>query len=715
MGNVVLVPSPPPGTVYIPRQPLITGRGPAARETSSPFCALRPPVNWDMNSVLLLLLVSCLVEPAAVAPLGKEQYPMPPSVLQALSSRGTLVLESAMKNALLSLEEALSERARRLQECEECVPCLFGDCGNWTGKCASSELPPGSLPSCEAVMQAQATEGQSARNWALSRVCASYQRLCLGRELSTNGCIHLMTEHCQLRLQECRLERDMDYLNTVADQAVPGENAATGVILGDSPFQKQSGALPSRRQLGRLCGHRTVLAPNETMVKGKIVGGSKAWHGAWPWLASVRLNGELMCSGVLVGDTWVLTAAHCFTGSSNELAWSVVLGDYDLTKPDEGEQAVPVSRILPHPKFNPKTFHNDVALLELSSPVAASAWVAPVCLPEQPAELGMGTLCYIIGWGSLYEDGPAADVVMEARVPVLAQDICRSVLGRQLFTNTMFCAGYLSGGVDSCQSPSSHEPTCFELLALAQMPPERQLVELNHLCAFYTQRCSPAANSVACGLTAEEECKVKRQQCELRSYAQTLLEFLHRAEEFFRTQIDFSFLTRSLPQFMLQVYRHLFPAGAHQDSTVELLMGANGFEVLPAGCIPIQELYLQYTYCIHTACAAQDAVVMGPPRTTFPPFASLFRGAGPGLSDWVQALKAMAEGPRMGTGGEEQLFSQHTDKEVEELQDRGQLFVRQLWRGLGPQGAFPDVGAEHGAASVTPTLVPNGTQPQDRA
>lgn len=58
----------------------------------------------------------------------------------ALSSRGTLVLESAMKNALLSLEEALSEHARRLQECQECVPCLFGDCGNWTGECACKLL-----------------------------------------------------------------------------------------------------------------------------------------------------------------------------------------------------------------------------------------------------------------------------------------------------------------------------------------------------------------------------------------------------------------------------------------------------------------------------------------------------------------------------------------------------------------------------------------------
>uniref|UniRef100_A0A8D0DZV5 Peptidase S1 domain-containing protein n=1 Tax=Salvator merianae TaxID=96440 RepID=A0A8D0DZV5_SALMN len=62
------------------------------------------------------------------------------------------------------------------------------------------------------------------------------------------------------------------------------------------------------------CGHRRVAASNRTMAQGKIVGGSKAWPGAWPWLVSVRLNGDLMCGGVLVADTWVLTAAHCFTG-----------------------------------------------------------------------------------------------------------------------------------------------------------------------------------------------------------------------------------------------------------------------------------------------------------------------------------------------------------------------------------------------------------------
>lgn len=40
---------------------------------------------------------------------------------------------------------------------------------------------------------------------------------------------------------------------------------------------------------------------------------------------------------------------------------------------------------------------------------------------------------------------------MEAQVPLLSQETCRGALGRELLTSTMFCAGYLSGGIDSCQ------------------------------------------------------------------------------------------------------------------------------------------------------------------------------------------------------------------------------------------------------------------------
>ncbi|KGL91936.1 Serine protease 56, partial [Charadrius vociferus] len=104
--------------------------------------------------------------------------------------------------------------------------------------------------------------------------------------------------------------------------------------------------------------------------------------------------------------------------------------------------------------------HGDLALLELAGPLAPSSTVSPVCLPSSPAEPSPGTACYIAGWGSLYEEGPAADVVMEARVPLLSQETCRGALGRDLLTSAMFCAGYLSGGIDSCQGDSGGPLAC---------------------------------------------------------------------------------------------------------------------------------------------------------------------------------------------------------------------------------------------------------------
>ncbi|NXN29605.1 PRS56 protease, partial [Nycticryphes semicollaris] len=374
--------------------------------------------------------------------------------LAALSSRGTLVLEAALRSALLALERALAEQQRQQGICGLCAPCLFPPCANFTRRCP----------------------------WS--------------------------------------------------------------------------------------CGRRGGPQANATALRGRIMGGSMATRGAWPWLVSVRLHGELMCGGVLVGPSWVLTAAHCFTGNRNELAWTVVVGDHELSKLDAGERAVPIRRILPHPKFNPKTFHGDLALLELAVPLAPSSTISPVCLPSSPAEPSPGTLCYIVGWGSLYEaEGPAADVVMEARVPLLSQETCRGALGRDLLTSAMFCAGYLSGGIDSCQGdsggplacqdPSSHrfvlygitswgdgcgeqgkpgvytrvaafvdwlslqmdptpgsrEPSCFDLLALAQLPPEEQPPKRAHLCAFYAGSCRAPQGQAACTRLAEETCHARTRRC----------------------------------------------------------------------------------------------------------------------------------------------------------------------------------------------------------
>ncbi|XP_048200294.1 serine protease 56 [Perognathus longimembris pacificus] len=332
------------------------------------------------------------------------------------------------------------------------------------------------------------------------------------------------------------------------------------------------------------CGERRPAAANVTRAQGRIVGGSAAPPGAWPWLVRLRLGRQPLCGGVLVAASWVLTAAHCFVGASNELLWTVALAEGP-----RGEQAeeVPVNRILPHPKFDPQTFHNDLALVQLWTPVSPAGPARPVCLPRGPREPPAGTPCTIAGWGALFEDGPEAEALREARVPLLSEDTCKRALGPGLRPNTMLCAGYLAGGVDSCQGDSggpltcaqpgphprevlfgvtswgdgcgepgkpgvytrvavfqdwlreqmsaaaaaTREPSCRELLAwAAPAEPPADAAAPPGLCAFYARRCPRAADR-ACARLAHQQCLQRRGRCELRSLAHTLLGLLRGAQD----------------------------------------------------------------------------------------------------------------------------------------------------------------------------------------
>ena len=82
------------------------------------------------------------------------------------------------------------------------------------------------------------------------------------------------------------------------------------------------------------------------------------------------------------------------------------MGEYDLGSTDEPQGHVDrkVQIVASHPKFDPKTFEYDLALLRFYEPVEFAPNVIPICVPETDREL-VGETAWVTGWGRLYEGG----------------------------------------------------------------------------------------------------------------------------------------------------------------------------------------------------------------------------------------------------------------------------------------------------------------------
>ncbi|GAA5530669.1 DUF1986 domain-containing protein [Herpetosiphon gulosus] len=188
----------------------------------------------------------------------------------------------------------------------------------------------------------------------------------------------------------------------------------------------------------------------------KIVGGSAATAGEFPWQARIARNGSLHCGGSLIAPQWVLTAAHCVQGFSVS-SLSVVMGDHNWTSNEGTEQSRTIAQAVVHPSYSSSTYDNDIALLKLSSAVTLNSRVAviPFATSADSALYNAGVMSTVTGWGALTEGGSSPSVLYKVQVPVVSTATCNaSNAYNGQITGNMVCAGYAAGGKDSCQGDS---------------------------------------------------------------------------------------------------------------------------------------------------------------------------------------------------------------------------------------------------------------------
>uniref|UniRef100_A0A8C1GK67 Peptidase S1 domain-containing protein n=1 Tax=Cyprinus carpio TaxID=7962 RepID=A0A8C1GK67_CYPCA len=182
--------------------------------------------------------------------------------------------------------------------------------------------------------------------------------------------------------------------------------------------------------------------------RAKIVGGTDAQAGSWPWQVSLQMEryGHV-CGASLVASRWLVSAAHCFIQAHALL--------FGVTATRQ------IRRIVLHSQYDQFTSDYDIALLELSAPVFFNELVQPVCIPASSHAFTSGTSCFVTGWGVLSEEGELATLLQEATVNIISHNTCNKMYDDAV-TPRMLCAGNIQGGVDACQGDSGGPLVCLE-------------------------------------------------------------------------------------------------------------------------------------------------------------------------------------------------------------------------------------------------------------
>ncbi|KAL0810739.1 hypothetical protein ABMA28_010059 [Loxostege sticticalis] len=215
----------------------------------------------------------------------------------------------------------------------------------------------------------------------------------------------------------------------------------------------------------------------DAKADSKIVGGTDTSIDQFPWAVLLeykktddwgRIVKKTHCGGSLISNRYVLTAAHCVTGTGDWELINVHLGEHDTrTEIDcvdmdcnERIKVIPVEQGIVHPEYSGFTKRNDIALLRMARPVAYTDFVRPICLPNSDVSKSTDNVEVIAaGWGRV-NNTHRSPIKQQVKLPLFTGQACQNrytsnqggVQSANLWSKQL-CAGG-EAGKDTCKGDS---------------------------------------------------------------------------------------------------------------------------------------------------------------------------------------------------------------------------------------------------------------------
>ncbi len=223
-------------------------------------------------------------------------------------------------------------------------------------------------------------------------------------------------------------------------------------------------------------------------VSKRIIGGQTLGPGVFPWIVNVVLVHRQSpsmplrmirnCSGTLINEINVLTAAHCLTLEENgpqfnsefrniESMIRIYFGFTDKRQVFQGSSVNTdferlAQRAIFHPKYEINTLRNDLVVVKLNKPVNRDFNVDYLCLNTDTQDNSVNKL-YTAGWGSTNPSHLTLNYPNQINyvdAVVFPMSFCKYIYPDPYYaflfnSTTHVCAGYQAAvGKDTCYADS---------------------------------------------------------------------------------------------------------------------------------------------------------------------------------------------------------------------------------------------------------------------